>query len=233
MRRFLFFLAPICLTAVAVACAVPSLEGDDLGDLTPPDRVPMQDSGVDDPVDGQTINQGDLDSSAGDTGGGDAADAAKPSYVAFASSGLYTGALGGIAGADAKCQALATAKGFPGTFKAWLSVAGTNAADRITAPGPWLLPNGSVVATSRAQLVSGNIENLPNRDENNATLPAAEDRTWTATSGTGAYTGPDCTGWTATGGAGLVGEAAHKNSQWTALENEACSEVNRVYCFEN
>lgn len=233
MRRFLFVLAPMCLTAVAVACAVPSLEGDDLGDLTPPDRIPMEDAGVDDPVDGQTINQGDLDSGTTDTGAGEAEASTKPSYVVFASSGLYTGNLGGIAGADAKCQGLAMAKGFPGTFKAWISVAGTNAADRITAPGPWLLPSGAVVATTRAQLVSGNLQSLPNRDENNQALPAAEDRVWTATSGTGTYTGPDCTGWMATGGGGLVGEAAHTNSQWTALENEACSEVNRVYCFEN
>ncbi len=226
-------LAPLCVAGISVfACAAPSIEGDDLGDLTVPGRVrsdQKDDAGAqqDDPP---TVSNPPVDSGAGDAA--DAADAAKSSYRAFASSGLYTGNLGGIAGADAKCQALATAKGFTGTFKAWLSVTGTNAATRITANGPWVLPSGLVLAKDRAQLISGTLENPPNKDENNATLPLAEDRIWTASSAAGVYTGPDCNGWTG-GGNGLVGEAEHKNSQWTALGNEDCGQVNRIYCFEN
>ena len=39
----------------------------------------------------------------------------------FVTVGLYDGNLGGVAGADAKCQAEAVAGGYPGTYRAWLS----------------------------------------------------------------------------------------------------------------
>ena len=44
-----------------------------------------------------------------------------PSLTVFVSSQNYTGALGGISGADAICQNCASAAGLTGTFKAWLS----------------------------------------------------------------------------------------------------------------
>lgn len=222
-------LAPLVVAGISVfACAAPSIE-DDLSDLTVPGRVKADygDDAATTPDDPPTVNTPPVDA------GTDAADAADANrtYLTFASSSLYNGNLGGIAGADAKCQALATAKGFKGTFKAWISVAGTNAADRITANGPWQLVNGVVVAKTKAQLVSGALDNPLLRDENGASLPAAEDRVWTATAG-GSYQGPDCNAWTG-GGNGLVGEAEHKNGDWTALGNEPCGQVNRVYCFEN
>src|SRR5207248_2675590 len=39
----------------------------------------------------------------------------------FVTSVMYDGNLGGLAGADAKCQARATAASLSGTYKAWLS----------------------------------------------------------------------------------------------------------------
>lgn len=194
-----------------------------------PDRVPLEpkeDASVE-PTDARPNEETDANTSDAS----DAADASR-TYRAFASSGLYNGNLGGVAGADAKCQTLATNQGLTGTFKAWISVAGSNAADRITSPGPWVLPNGAIVAKTRAQLASGALDTPPDRDEKNAALPDAEDRVWTATAPNGTHAGPDCNGWTG-GGNGLVGEAAHKNGQWTALVDEACGAVNRVYCFEN
>lgn len=163
-------------------------------------------------------------------GGGDASPPG-PKKV-FVSSALRTGNIGGIAGGDALCQQLATAKGFTGKFIAWLSVAGTNAGDRITAAGPWVRVDNEVVATTKAQLISGNLAKPINKDENGATPPAAEDRVWTATGPNGAHVAGDCGGWTSTAGGGRVGEAEQSDGDWTALVDEACTEVNRVYCFE-
>ncbi|MGH6726769.1 MAG: lectin [Pseudolabrys sp.] len=67
--------------------------------------------------------------------------------------------LGGLAGADAHCQALAASVGAGGkTWHAYLSTQGpgaVNARDRI-GKGPWMNAKGLVVATSVADLHSAN-----------------------------------------------------------------------------
>jgi len=69
---------------------------------------------------------------------------------------------GGLAGADAYCQQLATAagRGAPVTWHAYLSTQGAgavNARDRIGA-GPWYNANGAVVAMNVGQLHGDTIE---------------------------------------------------------------------------
>jgi hypothetical protein len=67
------------------------------------------------------------------------------------------GDLGGLAGADRHCQALATAAGSPRTWHAYLSTQAANgqpavnARDRI-GTGPWHNARGAVVATDLAHL---------------------------------------------------------------------------------
>ena len=65
------------------------------------------------------------------------------------------GDLGGLAGADAHCSALAKAAGAPATrvWRAYLSTDTVNAKDRIGA-GPWVNAKGVTVATSVADLHS-------------------------------------------------------------------------------
>ena len=67
------------------------------------------------------------------------------------------GDLGGLAGADAHCAALAKAAGAPATrvWRAYLSAAGVNAKDRIGS-GPWVNAKGVQVAASVADLHSDN-----------------------------------------------------------------------------
>jgi hypothetical protein len=114
-----------------------------------------------------------------------------------------------------------------------VSTAGTNAIDRITANGPWQRVDGQVVAQTKAQLATGALTTALRRDEKNQTPPEAEDRVWTATGPDGKFVGgSDCAGWTGAGN-GRVGEADDTNGDWTSLEDEACTEINRVYCFQN
>jgi hypothetical protein len=65
--------------------------------------------------------------------------------------------LGGLAGADAHCAALAKAAGAPATrvWRAYLSASGVNAKDRIGA-GPWVNAKGVQVAANVADLHSDN-----------------------------------------------------------------------------
>jgi hypothetical protein len=74
------------------------------------------------------------------------------------STGLGKGAnLGGLAGADAHCQALATAVGSTRTWRAYLSATATatqpaiNARDRI-GTGPWYNQRGTLIAQNVADL---------------------------------------------------------------------------------
>jgi hypothetical protein len=160
-------------------------------------------------------------------------DAAKKPLRAFVTSQTKNGNLGGVAGADAFCMTRAMAANLGGTYRAWISVNGSDAIDHITSTGPWQLVTGEVVADNKTTLASGVLKHLIDRDENGAMPPEAEDRAWTATGSNGRYVGPDCAMWATTGGGGVVGEARNNNAnQWTALTNEACNEVNRVYCFE-
>ena len=72
-----------------------------------------------------------------------------------------TGNLGGLSGADATCQRLATAAGHPGTWRAYLSVERdasngnqpTNARDRI-GTGPWYNANRVLIANNLTELHS-------------------------------------------------------------------------------
>jgi hypothetical protein len=76
----------------------------------------------------------------------------------FVTSTMHNGNLGGLAGADAECQRLATAVGAGNrTWRAYLSTQGTqsepavNARDRI-GEGPWFNANGIMVAANLADL---------------------------------------------------------------------------------
>jgi hypothetical protein len=76
--------------------------------------------------------------------------------LVFVTSRAFNGNLGGLAGADAKCQSLAQAAGLPGRFKAWLGNASVSASSRVThATVPYKLVNGTVVANDFTDLTTG------------------------------------------------------------------------------
>lgn len=151
---------------------------------------------------------------------------------AFVSSTLTTGNIGGVAGADAICNAAAQAANLPGTYVAWISTSKVNAIERIEAQGPWHLVNGVELAKTKADLVKGSLAQRFDKDEKGNTPPVEEDRVWTGTGANGTFSGDDCGEWGASGKKGLVGEAEQTGAGWTALVKEACSEVNRVYCLQ-
>jgi len=97
-------------------------------------------------------------------GGAPAAQAPPPPMSFFVTSvGLGRGAnLGGLAGADAHCQALATAagRGAPVVWRAYLSTQGpgaVNARDRIGS-GPWYSARGAMVAMNQNELHGDTLE---------------------------------------------------------------------------
>ena len=72
-----------------------------------------------------------------------------PPRIVFVTSSTFEADLGGIAGADGKCQAAASAAGLSGTFYAWLSTSATSPSSHFTRAGAgWARVDGKPVAAS-------------------------------------------------------------------------------------
>jgi len=150
----------------------------------------------------------------------------------FITSTKQNAALGGLAGADAVCQARANAQSLGGTWKAWLSDSTTTAAQRLAHNSlPYILLNGSQVAANWAGLISGTIVNPINISETGSTVGG--DGVWTATKVDGTFFGTDtCSNWTSTSGSGRYGGSPFSNAGWTDFNSFPCSSLFYLYCFE-
>lgn len=112
----------------------------------------------------------------------------------FATSQRYQADLGGLAGADEKCPALADASPLTagGSYKAWLSTEAEYPANRFTnidQTGPYLMTNGVKIADDWDTLTSGSIDALLSFDETgNAVSETGEGFfVWTKTTTGGEY----------------------------------------------
>jgi hypothetical protein len=158
----------------------------------------------------------------------------------FVTSQLYNGNLGGLAGADALCQARADAAGLPGTYRAWLSDGTTNAADRlIHSMLPYRLVDGTPIAQNWADLTNGSLAAPIIRTEFGSAITSSFSvRTSTLTNGVKAG-GNYCNGWTTTDpscsyGAFGFGRADNAGSEWTHTPSGGCYCGNnqRLYCIQ-
>ena len=159
----------------------------------------------------------------------------------FLSSVTYTGSLGGLAGADEKCQTLAQNAGLPGTFKAWLSDSVTAAKDRLThAIAPYKRVDGATVASNWDDIVDGALTN-PIYLTETGTLMGAGTSVWTNTDQDGSIHDPllnwHCANWTSNvasfkGHWGL--SDGSDNYLWTNfnMTPATCDLQKRLYCVE-
>jgi len=151
----------------------------------------------------------------------------------FVTKERYQANLGGLAGADAICQATAVAAGLPGTdWTAWLSDSTENAIDRIP-DGQYQLVDGTTqVADDKADLTDGFLKAAINLDEFGQPWGGL---VWTGTEEDGTDTGSNCINWTdnSTGFGGSYGAAGAKDVDWTKLpyDTALCSERYHLYCF--
>jgi hypothetical protein len=139
-------------------------------------------------------------------------DAPPPSKKAFISSLTFFADFGGTSQADTACQNMAAAAGLVGVYRAWLS---TTAADSVVnrfshSTVPYTLVNGTVIATSFADLVDGTIAHGIDLTETGVPL--------TDTGITMCHGAPTCAQtFTNTLADGTVGPTANNNSclNWT------------------
>ncbi len=152
----------------------------------------------------------------------------------FVTSQAFNGNLGGLAGADQKCQDAADDAGLPGVYKAWLSDDDETPAQRFDtlAVGPYIRTDGGTVAGGWGDLTDGTLNAAINRDENGTSVGTVS--VWTATLADGSENLGACLNWTSASGddEGEVGRSTGTDTQWTDSGEVECDNNLRLYCFE-
>jgi hypothetical protein len=153
----------------------------------------------------------------------------------FVSSTSSNANLGGVSGADARCQNLANAANLGGTWRAWVSSSTSSPSARFSkATVPYRLLDGTVIANDWNDLLSGSLRHAIDRDEKNTVTTGIE--VWTATTSTGTYEGGGCNGFTSgSSNAPIVAQGVtdRASGQWTYVYLQYCDRTNpRIYCFE-
>ena len=158
----------------------------------------------------------------------------------FVTSDTWAGDHGGVTGADQHCQDAADAEALGGVWVAWLSSTSRSAKDQV-GPGPYVLLDGTVIATDLADLTDGGLAHAINVDETGASRS-----TWVytgstddGTRGTNTSTNGLCTNWTRGCGVcygnhfyGNAGRLDQSNDDWTDRGWLFCSTSASLYCFE-
>lgn len=157
----------------------------------------------------------------------------------FVTSAVYNGDLGGLAGADARCQALADAAGLTGTYKAWLSDTTGSPSTRFThSANPYVRVDGVIVADNWTDLTDGGLDASISINESGG-LPGWT-AAWTNTTTTGTLADPSaqCADWSTSGVAdpsqlGKYGLVTRADFLWTQYPSQMwCNDMNVIYCFE-
>ncbi len=158
----------------------------------------------------------------------------------FVTSSSFNGNLGGLAGADAKCQAEADGPASivpSGTYLAWLSDGFDSPDIRFTKSShPYILPDGTKIAEDFTDLTDGSIQNKINIDRTGKSLPF--ERFWTGTNSDGTTVGYQltCDGWTADPLTDFHGMASRTNlvsSLWSSRwARNGCGFGFNLVCFQ-
>ncbi len=158
--------------------------------------------------------------------------------IIFVTSASFKGNLGGLTGADAKCQAEADGPASivpSGTYLAWLSD-GTDSPDtRFTKTAhPYMLPDGTKIAEDFFDLTDGSILHPINIDPTGKRLGVQI--FWAATNADGrtAQSFLTCAGWTNSTGKfrGAFGGTAKTSTLWSAGFVGRCGLSAKLACFQ-
>jgi cysteine-rich repeat protein len=162
--------------------------------------------------------------------------------VAFATSTVHAGNLGGLANADAICNLLAENGNLPGTYMAWLSTGTDSPSTRfVQSTVPYVLPDGNKVADDWADLTDGSLDFAVARTETGANSietsvmcggSARLARTGTTEFGTqGASTCVDFSSSLANDSS-IIGRSASNTSDWSNCGEVGCDVMLPIYCFQ-
>lgn len=153
----------------------------------------------------------------------------------FVSEAAGSAALGGLPGADARCQGYADAARLGGTWKAFVGDSTSAPATRFAwAAVPYALLDGTIVANDAVGLQSGTLRAAIGVDECGQQVGNAE--VWTGLSSASATSGSGCADFTSdTVGATYanVGLTGATDRRWYATYLQYCDRTNvHLYCVE-
>lgn len=164
-----------------------------------------------------------------------------PPNIMFVTSATFSANLGGLSGADAKCQAAATAGGLQGTYVAWLSTNSVNAIDRLSGATGWVRTDGIPFARTPADIANGAILSPPSLDESgNPVSAGTTGYPFTDTDANGTLfansdgTTSTCKDWTSTTPTGvnfITGDISQTTFRWTNSYFADCDHQGHLYCF--
>ena len=156
--------------------------------------------------------------------------------------GRFVGNLGGLAGADAKCSAAASAALLPGTWKAWLSDDTGSPSTRFDTKftGWYRLVDGTPVARGWAGLTTPPLKNPINLTEAGQ-APMDQKLAWSNTTATGIkVSATHCSNWTMDLllPKGRLGDTTATTNDWSDLNDPelnpfSCGTSLHLYCFQD
>ncbi len=156
----------------------------------------------------------------------------------FVTKASYTGNLGGLSGADAKCSAAATTAGLGGAWKAWISDGTTSAKDRLTDVGPWYDAKGLTELFANKAALTGSPAAFVRMYEDGSEFDSTSDRldVWTGTNADGTTANSHCQTWTYdTDNSEAAGSGCDNSlAEWSACSPAplSCDSHAHLYCFE-
>jgi len=150
----------------------------------------------------------------------------------FVTDVVWTGPLGGIAGADTKCNVQAAFAGLTGEWRAIISDDNTDAMSRVPNPRipfTYVRMDGVKIADSHADLFDGSIDNRININEKGE---VEDGFVWTGSTTAGVRTGENCANWGFVDSTATVGTSASNAWSWIDAATPSCSTGARIYCVE-
>jgi hypothetical protein len=157
----------------------------------------------------------------------------------FVTDASYNGGLGGVSGANDKCQAAATAAGLNGIYRAWISDSTSSPSTTFTRSAvPYVTITEVQIADNWTDLTDGTLDNPIDRDELGEFVGVD---VWTYTNTDGTKSNMDlitrsCNEWASTSPthAGIVGWTGATDSSWTGYTYHACDYLGKhhLYCFQ-
>ena len=156
----------------------------------------------------------------------------------FTTSSVFNGDLGGLAGADAKCQQLATSAGLKGNYRAYLGATNTNAPSRFAGASGWTRVDGSPMVELIGEFGTIALSYPPSLDESGVDLSQSDQlRVWTATNPDTSYAGQNCAtlggpDWSTTSARTVTGVLATTDAGVLIGGSVMpCGITARLYCF--
>ena len=156
--------------------------------------------------------------------------------LVFVTKAAFQGNLGGLEGADARCQAAARRAGLPGVFRAWLSTSEQPAGARVVRKNvPYVMPGGVRVADNYRDLTDGRLAHPIDHTEFGEAV-ASPFLARTATTPDGQAMSPTCSDWTSRSryDGGAWGATDTTSSAWscTGVFPGRCDYLAHLYCLE-